>query len=128
MLNISHYENFKGGPTLLFSGYASDIRLLLDCFNSWDGEDFDLIERLKHTQTLNGTVKQLLIIRANNMNDSFLTWRNKQGIWSVSMHGQKQIIELLQNLINSEGSGHQYLDMSPSEIQIMCSQEEYKKS
>jgi hypothetical protein len=128
MLQIRYHANFKFRPTLLFAGSASDVCRLLEVFRDWDGEEIDLLQRLRQVEggVACDSVASLKLSRAKAEKDSYLEWTNDHGVWWISRRGQPRIVDLLEGLKDSADPGHQYLDIGdPTGVQIMCSKDEY---
>jgi len=126
MLNLRYFAQFKGRPTLLISGDQIDLDPLVSFFGEWDGLDVDLLDQLRIAQLVGiEGIKTLIIHRTRGDVVSVLEWIHSDGIWNISTGAQEKITSLLGGLRSSDSPCHQYLDIGPSNSQIMCSVGEY---
>ena len=122
-MQFRYHPNFRGDDTLLFAGSRDDIDLLRSFFLAWNGEDLDLIEYLQaRCRTYVFSVRALCLQRATKA-DAF-EWARDNGTWLVSQAHQKQIIGLLDGLLEEKAAGHQYLGPGGAAVQIMVSKDE----
>jgi hypothetical protein len=122
-VQIRYHPNFKGDDTLLFAGSSDDIDLSRSFFLAWDGEDLDLIEYLQaRCRTYACSVRALCLRRATK-GDAF-EWVRNSGTWLVSQVHQKQIVGLLDRLLEEKAAAHQYLEPDGAAVQIMVSKDE----
>ncbi|HET7396571.1 MAG TPA: hypothetical protein VFK12_09035 [Gammaproteobacteria bacterium] len=126
MLQIGYYKNFKGDqPTLLFAGSASDVLKLMVFFRDWDGEKTDLLKYFENGSIIEVNKIQNIIIERGVHGRTNVTSDDFSLTWSITKKDQDRIMGLLEGLVESNKPSHQYLNDGLSNIQIICSKDEY---
>lgn len=122
-MRIERRENFKGKDSVLIFGDKTDMRKLFELFQSWDGEEVDLIAALS-TQEKGGQLSALTLRQV--VSGNAITWKANVGSWRLSLDSGKNVAGLLEGLLDSTEAGHQYLDDGIGDVQVIASIGEYR--
>jgi hypothetical protein len=88
------------------------------------GEDVDLVKYLQAQENVYLLSATALNLRCDARKGSF-TWHDNNGTWLITPAYQKQIVGLLDGVLEANDEGHQYLDAGASPVQIMVARDEY---